>query len=213
MALSPRRRGHERQQVFGKADKPLARALGARPEALAPLRPWLADLMLSLADAQRIGATAGQGVEALLQADARAQTRRLALETVDQQIRMLAGGSVAEQVASLDETARETIEDPDLYGRTVREWMAADMAALEHDSLVPLRRVAPGAWRRLIRDRNRRWVRALDRLARTPGHAVVVVGVGHLVGPEGVPALLRARGLTVEGPGSPPTDKSLVGPD
>jgi len=32
------------------------------------------------------------------------------------------------------------------------------------------------------------------------GEAVMVVGVGHLVGPDSVPALLRARGIPVEGP-------------
>ena len=32
------------------------------------------------------------------------------------------------------------------------------------------------------------------------GEAVMVVGVGHLVGPDSVPALLRARGVVVEGP-------------
>jgi uncharacterized protein YbaP (TraB family) len=29
---------------------------------------------------------------------------------------------------------------------------------------------------------------------------VVVVGVGHLIGPGGVPALLRERGFSVDGP-------------
>ena len=32
------------------------------------------------------------------------------------------------------------------------------------------------------------------------GLTVVVVGVGHLVGPGGLPAMLRARGFKVEGP-------------
>jgi uncharacterized protein len=61
--------------------------------------------------------------------------------------------------------------------------------------------VAPASYRRLIIERNARWARLLARVARNqPGVTVVVVGAGHLVGPAGVPSLLRARGFRVEGP-------------
>ena len=190
-----------------------AASLGLSPEALSGLRPWMAELALSLADARRAGAEAGEGVETHVQKAAPPSAARRALETVDQQIQVLTGGTMAEQVDSLDETAREVVEDPDLYPRTVREWLSGDLAGLERDDLAPLRRLSPSGWRRLILDRNRRWARILDGVARRPGRSVVVVGVGHLIGPDGVPALLRARGLTVEGPGPAPTAKSRSGPD
>jgi uncharacterized protein YbaP (TraB family) len=37
-------------------------------------------------------------------------------------------------------------------------------------------------------------------LLKRPGTTVVIVGMGHLLGSEGVPALLRARGILVSGP-------------
>ena len=57
-------------------------------------------------------------------------------------------------------------------------------------------------YERLIAGRNRHWAEtAAPSAAEAPGETtVVVVGVGHLVGPEGLPALLRGRGLEVEGP-------------
>ena len=117
----------------------------------------MAELNLSLAEDARAGASAEDGVEARLQGEARPETRRHALETVRQQIDFLAGVSLADQVASLDETAREMTNDGDLYARTVREWMAADLPALERDNLETLADIAPTAYRRLIVDRNRRW--------------------------------------------------------
>ena len=190
-----------------------ATALGVSADALTPLRPWMAELVLSLADARRAGAVADAGVEGRIQAAAPPAARRMALETVEDQVAVLTGGTLAEQVTSLDETARETVDDPGLYERTVREWLEADLPGLDRDDIAPLRRVAPSAWRRLILDRNRRWARTLERLARRPGKAVVVVGVGHLVGDDGVPAMLRARGLTVDGPGVSTAAKTLSRPD
>lgn len=175
--------------------------VGVPPGALAPLRPWMAELTLSVAEDARDGAVAAQGVEARLQADAPPSTRRHALETVRQQVAFLAGARLEDQIASLDETAQEMVADSDLYARIVRDWMAADMAGLQRDALDRLAATAPATYRRLIVERNRRWARLLARVAREGrGVTVVVVGAGHMVGPGGVPALLRAQGLFVEGP-------------
>ena len=71
---------------------------------------------------------------------------------------------------------------------------------MKRDANDPLQKVSPGLYQRLVVKRNRRWAdRLADRL-RSPGKVVVVVGIGHMVGPDGLPALLRARGFAVEGP-------------
>ena len=38
------------------------------------------------------------------------------------------------------------------------------------------------------------------RLLEKHGHTVVIVGIGHLIGPDGGPARLRALGYSVTGP-------------
>jgi uncharacterized protein YbaP (TraB family) len=49
-------------------------------------------------------------------------------------------------------------------------------------------------------DRNARWMTPLRARMAGSGRTVVVVGVGHLVGSEGLPARFRALGYSVEGP-------------
>jgi len=174
--------------------------LGLAAPALAAMRPWLADVTLSLAIDARAGARPGEGVEEQLQAAAPARVRRRALETPGAQIGFLAGAAVADQVASLEATLTEIEDHPDAYRRLVADWLAADLVGLTADALEPLQRASPALYRRLMTDRNRRWSVVLQRRMARPGRIVVVVGMGHLLGPGGVPALLRAKGFHVEGP-------------
>ncbi len=177
-----------------------AEIVGLDPRILTPLRPWMAEIALELAADTRSGGLVSEGVETRIQDEAPSGARRHGLETAAQQIGFLAGSAPADQIASLDETARQLIADGSTYDRTVRAWMAGDIVGLRRDDLVPLEAVAPAIYRRLIAERNRRWARIIRRLARNPGVTVVVVGAGHLIGPDGVPALLRADGLVVDGP-------------
>jgi uncharacterized protein YbaP (TraB family) len=78
--------------------------------------------------------------------------------------------------------------------------MAGDLKALDRDALTPLRKASPELFRRIVTDRNVRWTAALDARLKGHGRTVVVVGMGHLIGPDGLPARLRALGYRVEGP-------------
>ena len=51
-----------------------------------------------------------------------------------------------------------------------------------------------------VTQRNRRWAERVEKLLRGEGDILIVVGALHLVGEDGLPALLRAKGLRVEGP-------------
>jgi uncharacterized protein YbaP (TraB family) len=177
-----------------------AAALGCPPTALDRMQPWMADLTLSVADDVRGGANASDGVEAQVQALAPATVARHAFETAAEQIGFLAGAPLPDQVASLNETVDEIDDDPGTYLRIVGEWMSGDLAGLRRDAVDPVARASPRLYDRLISQRNRRWARMLGARLGAPGQVVVVVGVGHMIGPAGLPALLRAQGFQVEGP-------------
>jgi uncharacterized protein YbaP (TraB family) len=177
-----------------------AAALNCPPPALDVMQPWMAELTLSVAEDVRGGASASDGVEEQVQALAPPTARRHAFETAAEQIGFLAGASIPDQVASLSATLDEIDDDPGAYRRVVDEWMAADMDGLQRDAIDPVARASPRLYERLIGQRNRRWAQILGERLKRPGKIVAVVGAGHLIGPRGLPALLRDQGFQVDGP-------------
>jgi uncharacterized protein YbaP (TraB family) len=50
----------------------------------------------------------------------------------------------------------------------------------------------------LITDRNRNWLPVIEAYQRKPQTRFILVGVGHLVGPDGLIEALKKRGYTVD---------------
>jgi uncharacterized protein YbaP (TraB family) len=82
----------------------------------------------------------------------------------------------------------------------VRAWVAGDLKAIDREAIAPMRKASPRTFQRLVTERNERWTTVLDQRLKGHGRTVVVVGMAHLIGPDGVPARLRALGYQVEGP-------------
>jgi uncharacterized protein YbaP (TraB family) len=163
------------------------------------MQPWFADMLVSSFAYAKLGAKQDAGVEESL-AKAAPKARRMAFETAQQQIGMVADAPLAVQVASLESSLKEADQDPDEYRNLVADWLKGDGKALYRHEVLTLKRETPELFDRLIVQRNAAWTDILTERLKGRGHVVVVVGAGHLVGPEGVPARLRALGFVVDGP-------------
>ncbi|HUR32705.1 MAG TPA: TraB/GumN family protein, partial [Vicinamibacterales bacterium] len=93
-------------------------------------------------------------------------------------------------------TLEEMATAKDDVGKLARAWKAGDAAAIEEAVLSDLKS-EPEMYRRLLVDRNRNWLPKLEALFARPRPAFVIVGAAHLVGADGLLAMLRAKGYTV----------------
>ena len=183
----------------------LATKEGLPAAALEHMKPWLAELELELLFFQRQGARQELGVESQIDALAPPTHPREAFETLAEQVAILADDPLPEQVASLKQTLDDIDTDPQIFVRMADAWGRGDVKALEREVIAPMRKEDEALYRRVLVDRNRRFAARIEQMVQgglpQGGQRVfVVVGVGHLVGPDGVPAMLRRDGLKVEGP-------------
>ncbi|WP_439533174.1 TraB/GumN family protein [Polymorphobacter sp.] len=166
--------------------------------ALDRMQPWLAALTLSEASLTRLGISAANGVEVALLARARTIKRDIVtLETPAQQIGFFAGLPQADQIAMLEATVADTVNARADVDRLVALWRAGDVDAIARE-FAREARASPRLYEVLLAGRNRRWSEWLAGQMGRPGRQFVAVGAGHFGGPDGLLALLKARGYTAE---------------
>lgn len=176
-------------------------ALGISPAVLDRMRPWLAALTLELAGIGKQNYAASAGVDMQLQAEAAREGKPVTgLETLDTQMALLAPSDPKVELQDFEASLKSSAgAGGDEMGPLLDAWIhgdAARIARLTAKELAPY----PKAKKALLDDRNRAWAEAIVRLLDAPKTYFITVGAGHLAGPKGVPALLRARGLSVSGP-------------
>ena len=177
-----------------------AKLLGVPVEQFDPLRPWFAELLIQDGLFKVIGVDGSDGVEEQLWAGLAASAKRVTLETPEQQIGFFADAPMKEQLASLEQTLKDVPNAKRDYAKLLKAWLGSDIRGLDKEVLEPLKKSSPDLFDRVVSQRNARWVQALDERLKGKGQTVMVVGMGHLIGPGGVPARLRAQGVEVDGP-------------
>ena len=109
----------------------------------------------------------------------------------------LDGLSAEAQNDMLMQTLEEGREIESMMDSLIDAWHRGDTAFFEETLLADIQGF-PELYEVIVVDRNVRWVETIRELLDDEDDYLVIVGALHLVGPDGVPALLEAQGETVK---------------
>lgn len=192
---------------------PLAMEKRLSPEALAQYRAieatggdfggdtlddWAVMVLMGQRVTQNAELDPSRGVESRLTAQFAAAGKPVGgLETAQMQLTLFETLDPQTQRTLLTRAVKGSDEAVADVRALTASWARGDLAALEKVINENVDAV-PAARKAILTDRNRRWSAWVKRRLDRPGTVLMAVGAGHLVGTDGVPAMLGAEGLEVK---------------
>jgi uncharacterized protein YbaP (TraB family) len=175
-----------------------ASEVGLDSELLARCQPWLAALLLEQLTFAKQGFAAESGIEMQLTQQAVQDRKPIqGLETLAQQLSLLANLDQAAQQAFLRQTLDELDEAHTDLQQLLQAWRKGDTQHLQKILYEGFAQ-DPQLFARLTTQRNQRWLSTLKNLLnQQTDDYLVAVGALHLVGDQGLVASLKAAGYTV----------------
>ena len=172
--------------------------LGTAAGPLMRFKPWMLAIALQGLELAKIGFNPALGLDQHFYEQAKAGGKGVqGLETVEFQISRFDDMTAEQQDRMLAETLKELATETAAVGKLGDAWKVGDVAAIERIALADLKS-DPLMYQRLLVERNKNWMPKIEALFARRGRAVVVVGAAHLVGPDGLIAMLKAKGYIVE---------------
>ncbi|MDQ6765905.1 MAG: TraB/GumN family protein [Verrucomicrobiota bacterium] len=165
-------------------------------EKFARYRPWVLIWMMQSGSSSAF--KEDLGVEEFLLKRARATSKPIfGLETVSEHARVFSGLNDRQGEALLLLTFIPHAGSNDDTSRVMDAWRRGDadsLARAVHESFSDF----PAFGRRILDERNQRWIPKLEGYLRSGQTYFVVAGAGHMGGPGGVLNLMRERGYRIE---------------
>ncbi len=171
--------------------------LGLPLESLARFKPWLAAVSLTHSELQRLGFSPDYGIDVHYFGRARADKKKIDFfESIDYQLSLLGDMGAEDQKAFLGQTLKDLEIAGEMAGDMMDYWRKGQTDKL-YTLLFKSFEGYPEIEDRLLLQRNRDWVKKIETLLDEPEDVFIVVGAGHLIGPESVVDLLKQKGYRV----------------
>lgn len=164
-----------------------------RPEEYGQTETWAAALALTF---QMTAANRSEhGIDRQILAASRGKPVG-ELEGAERQLRIFDRLAEDDQRELLRAVLAEA-DAPDVEAEKLgKAWSSGDMALLEQETRTGML-ADPELRKALLVDRNADWTRRLESMLKAGKKPFVAVGAAHMAGPEGLPAMLAAKGYKV----------------
>jgi uncharacterized protein YbaP (TraB family) len=167
-------------------------------QAFGRFKPSMLMTTLTLMELMKLGVTQ-QGVDSVYHARAKTDKKAVeGLETVDRQIDYIVSMADGNEDAFVDYSIEEMKTLKKQFELLVGAWRKGDAGKLDELMDGEFRSRQPQIYKKLIVERNRNWLPVIDAYQTTRQTRFVLVGVAHLVGPDGLIEALRKKGYAVD---------------
>lgn len=173
-------------------------ANGIPLEPLRQLKPSMLMVTLTAMELLKMGVTQ-QGVDLYFYNRAHEDKKSIkGLETVDEQINYIASMSEGNEDQFVSYSIKEMKDIKEMFETLAAAWRKGDTERLNQLMVSDLKSHQPKLYKKLITDRNKIWMPEIDGYRKTSQTEFILVGVGHLVGPDGIIESLKKKGYKVE---------------
>lgn len=165
--------------------------------ALKQFKPSIVVVTLTAIELMKLGVTQ-EGVDLLFYRLATKDKKAVQkLETVEEQINFIVGMGKGNEDELITHTVKDIETTKQDYESLVSAWKTGDDEKLSALMITKFKMKAPKIYKELLVDRSENWVPLIDAYQKTPQTEFILVGVGHLVGQDGIIEALRKRGYKV----------------
>jgi len=172
--------------------------LGLPMQQFGRFKPWFIALTLAQLELQRLGYNPAYGIDMHFFGRTKSDEKQTGfLEPIDFQINLLGKMDASNQDALLVQTLEEMDIVTELAADMLAYWESGDAENLYH-LLNKSFEKHPNLRDKLLVQRNKRWVSGIEALMKENKNVLVIVGAGHLVGPDSLVDLLQDKGYSVK---------------
>ena len=185
------------KETYSLLEKKLTE-VGLTTAQVSRFKPWFCALTLAVLELKQMGFDPTYGLDRYFFKKAQKDGKvMLFLETIDFQIALLSELAGTEEESFLRQTLKDIEVIETMLPAMVSAWKAGDAARFEADVLISFKDY-PAMYDRFLAQRNKQWAGFIEQLLAQGGTTLVVVGAGHLVGPDNLVQLLKDKGYTIE---------------
>ena len=185
------------RQTYELARKRMA-DLGLNIEQFERVKPWFLAITLDVLELQKLGFDQSQGIDNYFYEKAKRTSKKVdGLETAEYQLNLLGDMPAAMQETLLLQTMTDLDDVQKEMASIVELWKSGDADGLDALLLKSFRDY-PDIYKMFVVDRNSNWLPKIESLIGQKDNVMIIVGSAHLVGKDGIIAMLKQKGYQIE---------------